>query len=177
MMDVLFSFEHNGYLFKCAHDEFDIKIKDVLTDILIHKLRFTKDMQQYKDYGMRPVKCIICQQCVFDDSWFVICNECCKLCIGEDILIAIIRDIYICHRLNNGSWRNIDPFALESVWKKIYNSEHYNNKNSLVKYFIDCLHQLTHRFYHTAPTLLLLSLYDPQSGCSVLNKDIVFYMF
>lgn len=202
-MDELINFVEMRHLFKCAPDKFNITIKSILINMLINKMLCTKPhrerhmlfpgrfcvspeerkkqfkIQRNADNG--KVRCIICRQFEVDNSEFVICNECCKVCINENVLIAIGNIIFVCCKTNivwNNYWGDVDSNPLlGDIRDKLYNNENYNNKGSLLKYFVDNTHKLVHRFYHTVPILFLLSLCDLQSFSGKLNKDIIFFIF
>lgn len=173
-MDALINFEHNGRLFECDPDEFNITIKSVLTDILVHQ--FIPIIDRNCQY--RQLKCISCWQIVNDNSLFLICDQCCKACIGENKLIAIMSyDVFICYKTHHNYWREIGTQSLNKNIKSFYKSDYYNDKSSWLKYFVNSSHKLINRFYHSVPILFLLALRDPKSDCSVLNRDIVFFTF
>ena len=169
-MDALISFKNGSHLFKCDPDDFTVVIKDTLTNILIRDM--TRDGRFCVSNMIKKVKCIICWQHEFDDSSFIICKECCKLCVNADIIIAMNMHTYVCNKRNDGYW-----FDMSGNFGILRATEHYHNKSELLKYFIDHSHGLIHRFYHTVPILFLLSLCDPNSDCNVLNRDVIFYIF
>lgn len=169
-MDILISFKNGSQLFKCDPSNFAVAIKDVLTNILI-----CDKMRDERFNGLnviKKVKCIICWQYEFDDSQFVICNKCCKLCINENIIIALTRGTYVCRKSDSNYW-----FGISDLNGTFRANMYYHDINSLLKYFINCSHKLVHRFYHTVPILLLSALRDPNANCNVLNVDIIMYIF
>lgn len=175
MMGELINFETNGYLFRCCPDDFNIIMRDTLTNILIHRFVPTTGWS----YEHRPIKCIICWQFVIDNSRFLICEDCCETCIDENILIAIMyTNVLICYKSRYHYWCEIDAGShINKRFKKLYENEYYNDHSSLLEYFTDCSYKLIDRFYHTTPILFLFALNDPNSDCNILNKDIVTYIF
>lgn len=164
-MNELINFVDSGILFKCDPIEFNDKIRNVLTDIFVYnpaRVRFdgiynharerfenTHDPVYERFEEIYKLRCIICWQIVFDDSFFVICNDCCRTCINKNILISVSRNVYVCHKLRNNYWGNIDEHvALRLIRKSVYDDDNYDDKCSLLKYFINSSHKLIHRFYH-----------------------------
>lgn len=177
MMDVLINFEEHGHLFCCASNEFNVTIKKVLSNILIHETECTYTLTN--GHGVRKIKCIICLQIVYDDGQFVICDECCRTCINQCTLISVTdADIFICRITSNDYWDDLDSCSELAAFREgFYKNKSYHNKRSLLKHFVDCSHKLIHRFYHSVSILFLLSLYDSNSHCNILNVDVVTYIF
>lgn len=174
-MDALVNFCNNGRFIDCGPNEFNNIIKHTLMRLLLKKLSGENQYQVFfdsinRDYSDRILKCIICVRNMRDNSEFLVCNECCKICIDEDIIISILKDesrfeVVLC-QFDGGYW--VDTY------------EHFlcdnDNDKIILKMFIDNSHKLIHRFYHTVPITFLMSIFDPKSSCSILTWDIIIHI-
>lgn len=175
-MDALINFKIKGHLFECDPNEFNTKIKNVLSNILIHRMEYFMNNDVI---DIRKIRCIICWQFELDNSWFLICEECCKTCINYSVLISIVKShIYICHVTCDDYWDDLDSCSeLIKRRERFYKNKYYHDKSSFLKYFVTCSFKLIHRFYHAVPILFLLSLHDQNSDCYTLNKDVIMCIF
>lgn len=173
-MNLLAHFYRNKCLSKCNKQSFYYEIDSMLGELFGFDMADDSQLYMFKLHG--DAKCITCLQTIdivnmkFIESPMLICDKCCNRCIGipaffefnvtENIHLLISRLIiyddseskYIQH--NKGS----TIFCINS--QKLRNNSH----------------KLIHRFYHTIPIILLMSISDYKSHCYGLNLDIICYI-
>lgn len=85
-MNNLVQFYYNKYLFKCTQDKFNNSIKSILTEIIFHHSQSNIKTLRTPNY-YDAACCIIClHRTRFCDN-FIICCDCCKICLTNDITI------------------------------------------------------------------------------------------
>lgn len=192
-MDILSQFCDNGHLFRCEHDQFNDHIKTALINILLNKyqpkMKVSRTFLQHCSQYFSMKKCMICCQLIFNDHNFIICDECCYICINNKLVIVIIPRNYGIRRLicqKYGSkiiWNPISmihnhfPQFVPNSYVKMDTSEMIEYSHTLIlRLFVNNSHKLLHRFYHTTSIIFLTSINDNKSLCSVFNLDIVIYI-
>ena len=184
MVEYLDSFCDNKYLFKCDRSQFNVVIKFAMTKLI-----------KYEKHGIVHIiddtstKCVICHQRITCFHEFSICCNCCKYWVNKEIILNLAEiKSYIAPTLwqyNNHS-RKYDiimtynyyhyfPEFTDDSWFSITGHDNYN-RFVIYSHFINNSFRLKHRFYHDTQSILLLSIYDTSSSCSILNWDIMIHI-
>src|SRR5579863_2799903 len=89
-MEQLIHFHHNKCLFKCDKNDFDRNMKFVLTKLFSYESICNASIFYSRD---RVTKCMICLQLISTvemhciTSPFLICDECCDICVDVSTFI------------------------------------------------------------------------------------------
>lgn len=167
-MDILIHYHHNKYLFKCDKNMFNDNIKIVLTKLFSYEEN-DETQSHIFDAHNKIVRCIICSQIMITvniksiDSPFLICDECCNVCINERVIME----------LSETMLGNVELYLFV---QHVDNMCEYNRSSSVShtssEHFIKNSHKLIHRFYHTSMIIFMTYILDNND----LNLDVMRYI-